>query len=141
MAEAISIAAPAKSVEYPSLSERVQSTFIDGIFMIMMMFLFASILERYENAPDWIRIVLFLGLWAVYEPLCTTLGCTLGNFVKGIRVRSVTDTDKRINFFQAFIRYVIKFLLGWISFLTIHSNPRRRAIHDLAAGSVMIKNK
>ena len=37
------------------------------------------------------------------------------------------------------IRYPVKLLLGWISFLTINSNPKRRAIHDLASGSVMIK--
>ena len=127
------------TVDYPSLSDRVQSTFIDGIFIVIMMSLSASILDKYENSPDWIRIVLFFGLWAVYEPLCTTLGFTLGNLIKGIRVRKVSDTSKRLNFFQAFIRYLVKLGLGWVSFITIHSNPQRRAIHDLAVGSVMIR--
>jgi hypothetical protein len=31
----------------------------------------------------------------------------------------------------------IKLLLGAISFLTISSNPKRRAIHDFMSGSVM----
>jgi uncharacterized RDD family membrane protein YckC len=127
------------AVEYPTLSDRVQSTFIDTIFIVIMMFIFASALERYENTPDWIRIALFFGLWAVYEPLCITLGCTIGNYIKGIRVRSNRDRTKRINFLQAFFRYVLKFTLGWISFLTIHANKERRAIHDLAVGSVMIR--
>jgi uncharacterized RDD family membrane protein YckC len=128
-----------ETIEYPDLSERVQSTFIDLIFIVIMMFCCASVLDRYENAPDWIRIALFFGLWAVYEPLCTSLGGTIGNLVKGIRVRSNGDVGKKINILQALLRYIIKCLLGWISFITIHGNPQRRAIHDLAAGSVMIR--
>lgn len=130
---------PAITMEYPSLSERFQSTFVDTIFIVVMMFIFASALERYENAPDWIRIALFFGLWAIYEPLCITFGCTIGNYMKGLRVRSHSNPSKRINFLQAFVRYVLKLALGWISFLTIHSNKERRAIHDFAVGSVMIK--
>jgi uncharacterized RDD family membrane protein YckC len=128
-----------QQVEYPQLTDRLQSSFIDGMLIIVLMFVFSGMLERYENAPDWIRIGLFFGLWAVYEPLCTTLGATLGNYIKGIRVRQNGATGQRINFFQAFIRYVLKMLLGWISFLTIHTNPQKRAIHDIIAGSVMIR--
>jgi uncharacterized RDD family membrane protein YckC len=124
---------------YPSLSDRVQSNFIDVILIMVLMFVAAAALDKYDNAPDWIRIVLFFGLWAVYEPLCTTLGCTLGNYMKGIRVRRYTNESKRINFFAAFVRYCVKVLSGWISFIAIHFNPERRAIHDFAAGSVMVK--
>ena len=126
-------------IKYPLLGDRIQSTFIDTLLIIVLMFVFASILDRYENVPDWIRIALFFGLFGIYEPVCTSLGCTLGNYIKKIRVRRYNDTSKRINIFQALIRYIFKILLGWISFLTIHSNAQRRAIHDLVAGSVMIK--
>jgi uncharacterized RDD family membrane protein YckC len=125
--------------EYPLLGDRVQSTLIDTILIIILMFVFAAILDKFENVPDWVRMVLFIGLWGVYEPLCTTLGSTAGNYIKNIRVRQVGDNRKRINIFQAILRYALKILLGWISFLTIHLNKERRAIHDLAAGSVMIK--
>lgn len=130
---------PLKKETYPLLADRIQSTFIDMVLIIVLMFVFASVLDRYENVPDWIRIALFFFLFGIYEPVCTTAGCTLGNYSKKIRVRRVTDTGKRITIFQALIRYVFKVLLGWLSFLTIHSNPGKRAIHDLAAGSVMIK--
>jgi hypothetical protein len=33
----------------------------------------------------------------------------------------------------------VKVMLGWLSFLTIHTNTEKRAIHDLFIGSVMIK--
>ncbi|HEU4471698.1 MAG TPA: RDD family protein [Flavisolibacter sp.] len=128
-----------EQVIYPTLADRVQSTFIDSIFIIVLMFVFASWLDRYENAPDWIRIVLFFGLWGIYEPLATALGGTIGNHLKGIRVRQSGNEAKRLNVLKAFFRYVVKIGLGWISFITIHSNPQKRAIHDLVAGSVMIK--
>lgn len=127
------------SEKYPEIADRVQSTFIDTVLIIILMFVFASILDRYENVPDWVRIGLFAGLFIIYEPLCTTIGFTLGNYLKGIRVRKHSDPTKRINIFQTIIRYPIKVLLGWLSFLTISTNPERRAIHDLVADSVMIK--
>jgi len=125
--------------KYPELKLRIQSTFIDLILVVILMFAFASILEKFQDVPDWVRIVLFAGLFIVYEPLSMTLGCTLGNYLNGIRVRKEADSTKRINILQAIIRYPIKVALGWISFLTISSNPRRRAIHDLLSGTVMIK--
>jgi uncharacterized RDD family membrane protein YckC len=125
--------------KYPQLTDRIQSTFIDTILIIILMFVFSNILERYEDVPDWVRIALFALLFLVYEPLCMTMGCTLGNYVKNIRVRKFSDTTKRINIIQALLRYPVKVALGWVSFLTINSNPKRRAIHDLVSGSVMIK--
>jgi uncharacterized RDD family membrane protein YckC len=125
--------------KYPELRDRIQSTFIDLLLLILLMYVFARILENYPGAPDWVKIALFVGLFIVYEPLSMTLGCTLGNYLKGIRVRKDSDFTKRINILQAIIRYPVKFFLGWISFMTIHSNPKRRAIHDLVSGSVMIK--
>lgn len=125
--------------KYPQLTDRIQSSFIDMMLLIVLMFVFASILDRYENVPDWVRIAMFAGVWVVYEPLCMTIGFTLGNYVKNIRVRKYSDSTHRINIFQAIIRYPIKMLLGWVSFLTINTNPKRRAIHDLVSGTVMIK--
>ena|ERR1019366_9583496 len=125
--------------KYPQLIERIQSTFIDTVLIIILMFVFANILDGFRNVPDWIRITMFAALFIAYEPFCMTLGSTLGNYLKGIRVRKNSDATKRINIFQALIRYPVKVLLGWISFLSINSNSKRRAIHDIVAGSVMIK--
>lgn len=125
--------------KYPQLTDRVQSTFIDTILIVILMFAFASILDKFDNVPDWIRIVMFAGLFIAYEPLSMTFGSTLGNYLKGIRVRKNSNSSKRINIFQAIVRYPVKVLLGWVSFLTVNSNSKRRVIHDLVSGSVMIK--
>ena len=128
---------------YPELKTRVQSTFIDGIFMIGLMFLAGTILEKInpsqEEEDGLVRAIIFVSIWAIYEPLATTMGCTLGNYLMKIRVKKHQDTAKKINLLQAFVRFILKFFLGWISFLTIHSNKERRAIHDFAAASVMIE--
>lgn len=124
---------------YPSLLERMQSSFIDLIFIILLMFIFSTALDYFIAVPNWVRISLFFLLFIAYEPFCTSLGFTFGNYIKGIRVRRYEDPNKRINLLQAIVRYPIKYALGWLSFVTIHSNREKRAIHDLIVGSVMIK--
>lgn len=125
--------------KYPDLVQRLQSTFIDTIMIIIFMIIFSNILDRFKNVPDWIRIALFVIVFIAYEPFLMTFGCTIGNYIKGIRVRKYSNSSERINIFQAIIRYPIKLGFGWISFITIHTNDERRAIHDLISGSVMIK--
>jgi uncharacterized RDD family membrane protein YckC len=125
--------------QYPELKTRIQSAFIDTIFIVVLMFVFSGVLDKMANPPDWLRVAMFLTIWLVYEPLFTILGGTIGNRLNGIRVRKSNDLHATINILQSLLRYVLKLALGWLSFLTIHSSPGRRSIHDLAAGSVMIK--
>ena len=130
-------------IRYPDLKTRVQSTFIDTMLMLGLMFLAAIILDKInpsqEDEDGWIRGVIFISIWGIYEPVSMTIGCTLGNYLMKIRVKRNSDNTKRINLVQAFVRFALKILLGWVSFLTIHGNKERRAIHDFAAGSVMIE--
>ncbi len=127
--------------QYPSLTTRLQSIFIDTIFLIVMMIVVSYLLSQFSNVPDWLRAVIFISLFFIYEPACLTFGCTIGNYFRRIRVKKFADTNSRIAFHNAVIRYAVKLSLGWISFLTIHSNPERRAIHDMASGSVMINHQ
>lgn len=125
-------------ISYPSLVQRVQSMFIDTVFLVGLIFAFSAILSIFGGVPDWIRMVVFSLIWLVYEPLCVAMGCTIGNYIIGLRVRDNKNIAERIDILRAVIRYAVKVSLGWISFITIHSNSKRRAIHDMAAGSVMI---
>jgi uncharacterized RDD family membrane protein YckC len=125
------------AINYPSLGERVKSSSLDGLLVIILMFTFAYLLDNFEAVPDWVRKFMLVFL-LVYEPLFTTLGCTLGQYMMNLRVRQQYYPTKKLTFYQAFIRFVIKLPLGILSFVTIHTNPRRRAIHDLAAGSIMV---
>ena len=104
-----------------------------------MSFGITEILDRFTEVPDWIRIVLFFVLWTLYEPIGIATGGTIGNRIKGIRVRQQNHPVLKLPVPQSFVRYILKVAFGWLSFITIHFNKERRAIHDLAAGSVMVK--
>lgn len=126
--------------EFPTLLSRIQSSVIDFGVILTLIFVFSQISDS-MNFPDWLRGFALLFVFILYEPTLQTLGGTIGNRIKGINVRKNEDLDSKINFFQAFIRFIVKVLLGWISFLTIHNDDRRRALHDMAAGTVMIEAK
>lgn len=129
--------------KYPELKTRVQSTFIDAILMIVLMMIAAWIFDKTglnnEEEAGLVKAIIFISIWGIYEPLSTTFGATLGNYLMKIRVRNENKYGKKINIFQALVRFIFKFTLGWLSFLTIHFNDERRAIHDIFAGSVMLE--
>ncbi|HLP13980.1 MAG TPA: RDD family protein [Flavobacteriales bacterium] len=126
--------------KHPSLVVRYQAVFADVLVIICLMFLSGYILEQFDNPPDWIRIVLFFAIWGVYEPVCISLGGTIGNLIMKTRVRKHNNEGQKPGIGQAIIRYVLKLLLGWISFLTMSSNDERRAIHDLVSGTVVVNS-
>lgn len=126
---------------YPSLVTRYQAAFIDVLVIIILMFAAGYALDYFENPPDWIRIVLFFAIWGVYEPLFTAMGNTMGQYMMKVKVVQFNNRNKKPTVPEAYLRYVLKILLGWLSFLTISSNKDSRALHDLAAGTVVIQKQ
>jgi len=127
------------NTQFASLSDRVKSIFIDVIFLVVLMFIFSALLDTFKDPPTWLSMLMFVAIWILYEPVCVAYGCTLGQYMVGIRVRSAKDTSKHIHIVLSYIRYIVKIILGWLSFLSIAFNDQRQAIHDLAVESVMIK--
>jgi len=130
----------ATEVHYPSLVRRVQPIFIDTMLIIIVMLSASVILNNIQNTPDWIRIALFVFLFFIYEPvfMAFTAG-TIGNRLMGIQVKQAASEAKRPTLLQAYIRFVFKLFLGWLSFVTMHFNVQRRAIHDLTSKTVMLQ--
>lgn len=126
--------------EYPLLLRRIQALFIDSTLLLLIMVMIMIATEDSSNAIA-IRVVLILLISNLYEPLLTAYSNTLGQQIMGIRVRKVNNPAERINLFESYKRFFIKGLLGWLSFITIHSNREHRAIHDFAGASVMIRLK
>jgi uncharacterized RDD family membrane protein YckC len=130
-------------VRYPDLKTRVQSVFIDSVLMIVLMFVAGVVLDRMDPSQSeddgWIKAIIFILILGTYEPVTTVIGCTLGNYLMKIRVKKFSDNTRKINLLQAYIRFIVKILLGWISFITINSNKEKRAIHDFAAGTLMVE--
>lgn len=124
--------------KYPLMLERIQSILIDSVIIIASMIIISDILSNFKDVPTWLRAVLLISIF-LYEPVATCFGGTIGNNIKGIRVRKNENEIQSISFFQAIIRYFFKLLLGWFSFITIFSSNKKRAIHDIFSGTVMIK--
>lgn len=124
---------------YPPLSRRYVAAVVDGMVVLVGMIVVASL---FEDAPPWltpVRVALFVALWVGYEPMCTAFAATVGQRLFGFRVRRASEPTRRIGLPAALLRYVVKLLLGVLSFLTMGVNRRQRALHDLASGSVVIR--
>lgn len=124
---------------YPHIFRRYLSSLIDLLLFIGMFFMLASIIPnsfQYASSLKTMPVVIFIFF---YEPILTSKLCTFGQFVTGIRVINC-KTNGRISIVQAYIRYVLKYFLGWLSFLTVLFSARKRAIHDIAVDSVVVSH-
>ncbi len=123
---------------YPTVFRRYLGSLVDGMIVLSAMVGGGLLISNVGPQLTWLR-----GAWLGfvlfgYEPLFTSLGATVGQRVLKYRVRRHDDRARTISFPAAVLRYVIKLFLGFISFFTMSFNSEQRAIHDMAAGSVVI---
>jgi len=124
---------------YPGLFDRVKAVTIDSIILIIFMIIITDIFSMLENVADQARIIAFICIFLLYDPICTSVfGGTIGHLLIGIRVKKEHDRQKNILFPVALLRYLIKVSLGWISLLSVMGNEKRQAIHDAIIKSVVI---
>jgi len=129
---------PAIPMEWlPTLPRRYAATVVDGTLMLAALVTPTALWGADDPAARGARAALALAAFLVYEPLCTGRFVTLGQWVTGVRVRRF-DTGGRIGVLRAFARILAKIGLGVLSFLVIPFVPGRRAIHDMATGSIVI---
>jgi uncharacterized RDD family membrane protein YckC len=125
--------------DYPVLLKRIQAVMVDVLFLLIAMMVISQLLGLFTHVAEAVRISLFVFLFLFYDPLLTSfLGGTLGHLVIGIRVKKESTEITNISLFAALLRFIIKSTLGWISLLTVTGNKRKRALHDLLSGSVVI---
>ncbi|MCG3167078.1 MAG: hypothetical protein POELPBGB_02861 [Bacteroidia bacterium] len=126
--------------EYPSISTRIQALFIDLVIMLLIFTLTAYLINLAGGAPAWLRGGILITMFFLYDPLAIAFfGGTLGHYAVGIRVKRSNNQSKNVLLPLTFLRFFFKTMLGWLSFLTVTANSRRRAIHDMVSGSVVIK--
>lgn len=85
----------------------------------------------------WYRIYLFLITAAFFVGFWCTAGQTLGMTAWRLRVRTV-DGD-RISLSQGVVRLVIAWVTLGGGLLYCLFDPERRALHDVAAGTVLVR--
>ena len=127
---------------YPGIIDRVKAVVADSVVIIIFMFIASYIFSNFENVPDNARIIAFIFVFGLYDPLFTSLfGGTIGHMLLGIRVKRESNQEKNILFPLAIIRFLVKALLGWISLLTVSGNEKRKAVHDYLVGSIVVCTK
>jgi len=125
--------------EYPGIPERLKAIFTDMLVLFAMVLGVTSIFANFKNVPEEARMVAFIFVFVLYDPLMTSFfGGTAGHFMQGLRVKQEQDETKNIYFHRALIRFILKAALGWLSFITISGSQKSLAIHDIAADSVVI---
>jgi RDD family len=125
-------------VAYARFTRRIQGLMIDNMIIIIG-FIFAIFLAAstgLNGAARAIGLAAF-GALLLYEPvLVSTRGGTIGHSLRNLRV--VNDrTGGNIGFVAAFVRFVVKVLLGWISFIAMLTTQRHQAFHDVITHSTV----
>lgn len=123
---------------YPSVARRYFATTLDVMVVILMTVSVVKVLNGLglETGFAW-YLVFFPVLF--YEPVLTSYFATLGQVVFKFRIRD-DITGNKINLLKAYLRLVVKFVLGIISILTVPNDEKRRAIHDKVVSSVAVMN-
>jgi len=130
-----------KEKDYPGIFPRVKAALVDSIVIIAFMIITTDIFSRFENVPDSAKMIAFLFIFILYDPLMVSIfGATIGHRMNRIKVQQ-DDKDKNINFGFAILRFLIKAFLGWISFFTVSTNKDKKAINDMIVNSVIVYEK
>jgi len=139
-----SVAAPILS--YAGFWIRVVATLIDGFILGIGLALLGAVtgLDFFADDPDqisWLAIaVQFVVEW-LYEAGLTAspLQGTLGKRSLGLRV--VTEQGERISFARStgrFLAKIVSALLLLVGFLMVAFTARKRGLHDMLAGTLVI---
>ena len=123
----------------PSIPRRYATTVIDGL-LILTVFIIPTMVLPDNEFSRLLRVIGAAAMLFLYDPIGTGRYLTLGQWITGIRVRDF-KTGQPIGIPRAWGRIVVKALLGIISFLFIPFLSGRRALHDLATGSIVILAK
>lgn len=129
-------------MNYISLFPRVKAATLDSILLILMMYTASEVLAEFDTVPNYVRMLLFVFIFILYEPLLVSVwGKTLGHHKMDICVRKESDPNKKIALPIAIVRYLLKLSLGWISLLSITRNDKHQALHDRFVKSVVIQDE
>lgn len=129
-------------VKYVGVADRVKAVITDSVVMIGLIIALTYIFNSFDDVPEYAKMIAFSFVFILYDPLFTSFfGGTLGHLANGIRVRRSKNVNEKIMFHSAVIRFIFKALLGWLSLLTISGNEKKKAIHDIVVGSVVVYPK
>ena len=123
---------------YARFSRRIRGILIDWIINLAVLYGAVSLGSAAGNSDvsrimGWLAIAVLL----LYEPVLVSLtGGTIGHWTNNLRVVD-DETGGNVSFAKAFVRLVIKSVLGLYSFVIIVATRRNQAVHDLLTRSTV----
>jgi len=124
-------------VGYPNLLRRYLSSVID-VALILGLFVLSTRTPLIRVGDGSLPLALLPILVLLYEPIFVRYGCTLGQLVMSIRVRTFPGVA-RVPVWRGMARNLAKYALGWLSFMLLPMQRQRRALHDLFAKTVVLE--
>jgi uncharacterized RDD family membrane protein YckC len=123
-------------VLYAKMWPRMKAILIDG-FVLMGAFLVAALVGVNLAGSGAIAFVVWVAFWILYDPLMVSRsGGTVGHHMQNLRV--VSDrTGRNPSLLVAFIRNVVKGILGLVSLIAMASSSRKKSLHDWIAGTTV----
>lgn len=127
----------AESKRYPRFSRRVAAVVVDSmIYLVLFIALAVGLAHTGFHFALKIAIAGFVLL--LMEPiLVSSTGASLGQHWRGLKVLRA-DTGANLELPRAFLRYILKTILGLYSLVLILLTKRHQAVHDWIAGSVVV---
>ena len=136
-------------VAYGGFWIRVLAYIIDGILLTIVYGIVARLLgidifesdwRHYDPLGNLLSLVIGWLYFALLES--SERGATVGKMVMGLRV--VTSDGQRLSFMNATGRYFAKILSAiilFIGFIMVAFTDKKRGLHDIIAGTLVIKTR
>ncbi|RUP09648.1 RDD family protein [Hyphomicrobium sp.] len=124
--------------KYARFTRRIQAMAIDAIIFFASILACLSLVTATNNQwVAWVIGTAFCVALIFYEAaMVAATGGTIGHWRKNLRV--VDDrTGGNIGLGKAFIRFIVKSLLGWLSLVAMFLTKRRQAFHDVLTRSTV----
>ncbi len=141
--------AGASQVAYGGFWIRLVAYIIDAILISFVMGavgavagfnFFSTDMESYSSSANFVSLLIAWLYFALLES--SERGATVGKMAMGLRV--VTDQGQRLSFLNATGRYfakIISAIILCIGFIMIAFTDRKRGLHDMIAGTLVIKTR
>jgi uncharacterized RDD family membrane protein YckC len=134
------------SIPYASFWQRAIAFLIDGIILSIINSMIDQILQQFRSTTDLqtfiisilIAIVIGWNYYSIQES--SSQRATIGKRVIGLQVTDMNG--EQISFWRATRRYFSAYLstlLLFVGYLIVPFTPKRQALHDLIAGTVIIR--
>ena len=126
------------AVAYSRLIRRVRAVLIDSVILPVTVLSILVLGDTLGVSDAYGKVMLIAIPVLILEPgLVALTGGTVGHHLLGIRVAK-QDGSGNINVFAAAVRFAVKLLLGWLSFILVLTTAKHQAVHDLVVRSIVV---